>query len=439
MRRSLVVVLALAAGCKAPAPEVRTRARAISPAEAPDLDPAPQQARFHLTAAALPDGAPYLYAYEGQNPGPTIRVQRGDTVTVELTNQLDAPTTIHWHGLHVPFDMDGVAWMRSPVGAGETFTYSFTVNQVGTFWYHPHFNTHQQVEGGLYGAFIVEDPAEPVADQDVVLIFDAEAEARAPSPTHGHGKLTTKWRVNGLERPTLEAAGGTVVRARLLNAASAGYLALRAPELRVIAHDQGLASALETPELLVLGPGDRAEVEWRIGEAGFTLETLPYSLNGGLAFGDPTPLLDVAVTAPAPAPAGLAWAFDGAAPTTDPGATDIVYAFAGSDRTGVWMINGERFPNVTIHELPVGQPRIIEVRNLSPSEHPFHTHGMSFEVLSINGQAPAARRVEDTLNLGIRDAVRLLVRPEVPGDWMTHCHILPHAEDGMMTVLRVTP
>ena len=59
--------------------------------------------------------------------------------------------------------------------------------------------------------------------------------------------------------------------------------------------------------------GDRAEVEWRIGEAGFTLETLPYSLNGGLAFGDPTPLLDVAVTAPAPAPAGLAWAFDGAA------------------------------------------------------------------------------------------------------------------------------
>ncbi|MCB9645447.1 MAG: multicopper oxidase domain-containing protein [Deltaproteobacteria bacterium] len=94
---------------------------------------------------------------------------------------------------------------------------------------------------------------------------------------------------------------------------------------------------------------------------------------------------------------------------------------------------------MTIHELPVGQPRIIEVRNLSPSEHPFHTHGMSFEVLSINGQAPAARRVEDTLNLGIRDAVRLLVRPEVPGDWMTHCHILPHAEDGMMTVLRVTP
>jgi FtsP/CotA-like multicopper oxidase with cupredoxin domain len=437
--RRLVLLALLLAGCRAPAPEVSRRGRAISPAEAPDLDPAPGQARFRLTAAARPDAAPYLYAYEGQNPGPTLRVQRGDVVTVELVNQLPDPTTIHWHGLHVPFEMDGVAWMRAPVGPGETFTYTFTVSQVGTFWYHPHFNTHQQVEGGLYGALIVEAPTEPRADQDVVLIFDAEAEARAGDPVHGHGALRTAWRVNGQRRPTLAVVGGQVVRARLLNAASAGYLALRAPQLRVIAHDQGLLSAPEDPALLVLSPGDRAEVEWRIGADGFTLETLPYSLNGGLAYGDPIPLLDVAVSAPGPAPGGLAWAFDGATPTPDPGAPDLVYAFAGSDRTGVWMINGERFPNVTVHSIPLGAPRIIEVRNLSPSEHPFHPHGMSFEVLSVNGRPPAARQVEDTLNLAIRDVVRLRVVPEVPGDWMTHCHILPHAEDGMMTVLRVTP
>ena len=130
MKRLLFFALVLAAGCKAPAPDVRTRARAISPAEAPDLDPAPGQARFLLTAAALPDGSPYLYAYEGQNPGPTIRVQRGDTVTVELDNQLDAPTTIHWHGVRVPDEMDGTPRVQAPVEPGGTFTYPFWLTRL---------------------------------------------------------------------------------------------------------------------------------------------------------------------------------------------------------------------------------------------------------------------------------------------------------------------
>ena len=137
------------------------------------------------------------------------------------------------------------------------------------------------------------------------------------------------------------------------------------------------------------------------------------------------------------APAAPTYRFSGAAPSPDPGYADIVYAFAGSDRTGTWRINGEAFPDVTIETIPAGERRIIEVRNLSPSEHPFHIHGMSFEVLSVNGVPPAYQRIEDTLNLKIRDRVRLAVQTNNRGDWMTHCHILEHAEDGMMTVLRV--
>lgn len=434
--------LALAA-CKSsdPAPEASAgkARRAVSPpAEAVDLDPDPDVVQVELTAARREDGA-YAFAYNGQNPGPTIRAKVGDELVVTLVNQLDAPTTIHWHGAGAPFEMDGVPWMRDPTAPGGTFEYRFPLNKPGTFWYHPHFDTSGQVEGGLYGALVVTDPAEPSPDEDLVLIFDAADELlpSGPRPAHGHGKLVTKWRINGAEDGQLTLPGGASVRARIVNAANAGFLALRWPGMRVIGNDQGLLAAAESPELLLLGPGDRADVEWSVGEDAFTVEALPYTLNGGLTSGDPKPVLQVNVDSPAPAPTPLAWPFDGAAPSPDPGHTDIVYALAGSDRTGRWVINGETFPNVTIEEVALGEVVIVEVRNLSPTEHPFHMHGQPFEVLSINGEAPPRRRIEDTINVGIRDVVRLRLPTINPGDWMVHCHILPHADDGMMTVLRV--
>ncbi|MFO0745667.1 MAG: multicopper oxidase domain-containing protein [Myxococcota bacterium] len=102
------------------------------------------------------------------------------------------------------------------------------------------------------------------------------------------------------------------------------------------------------------------------------------------------------------------------------------------------MINGETFPDVTIPEVALGADVTLEVRNLSPTHHPFHLHGMPFEVLSQNGVVPAHKTIEDTLDLGLRDVARLRVHADNPGDWMAHCHILPHAH-GMMTILRVSP
>ena len=101
------------------------------------------------------------------------------------------------------------------------------------------------------------------------------------------------------------------------------------------------------------------------------------------------------------------------------------------------MINGEVFPEVTIPEVGRAETAVIEVRNLSAAEHPFHLHGQSFEVLSIDGVPPNHRWVEDTLNVGIRQTLRLQVTNPTSGDWMAHCHILGHAEQGMMTLLRV--
>lgn len=415
---------------------------------AEDLDPSDEVVRVRLEAGLLERPGAFFAAYNGLNPGPVIRARRGQVLEVELLNGLDNPTTIHWHGSGAPFEMDGVAWMGAPVAPGERFVYRFTLNRVGTFWYHPHFDTERQVDGGLYGLLIVEDPEEPQVDEEIWLVLDTESEYDAEQDAlpvgdvrrhaHGHGRLRERWLINGAPAPaTVRVRGGQRVRVRILNASSTSYLDLRGEQLRQIASDQGLLPAPVAQERLVLSHGDRAELEWSVGQEGWTVSTAPYSLNGGSALGERAPLLNVVVDEPAPAPAPVEWPTSPSAPSPDPGYADISYAFAGSDRTGLWLINGERFPEVTIEEVALGTEPIIEVRNLSPTEHSFHLHGVLFEVLSVNDEPPATRTIEDTFNLAIRDRVRMRVLADNPGDWMLHCHILPHAADGMMTILRV--
>ncbi len=308
---------------------------------------------------------------------------------------------------------------------------------------------------------VVEDPSEPKLDDELILVFDQWHERAADSPTaHGHAMLPepddsdqvhgadpadsnarestlrARWTVNGHLSPRWETPGGRAVRVRLLNASNSGYLDLRWPTIRQIAGDQGLLPRLIESERIVLAPGDRAEVEWLIGEQGFTVSSAPYSVFGS-GIGAAVPLMDVVVIHPQPLPEEPAWKFVEANPTRDPGSTDVVYTFSGDVHTDDWRINGEKFPDVTIASLPFGTEAVIEVRNSSPTEHPFHLHGHAFEVLSVNGARPPLRRIEDTWNLGIRDIARLRLVADNSGEWMAHCHILPHADGGMMTVLRV--
>ena len=394
------------------------RPELTSPAEAIDLDDAADVVRVQLTAAATESG----YAYNEQVPGPTLRATLGDTLVVEFQNDLETPTTIHWHGVHVPWEMDGVTWMGSPIPAGGSFTYTFPLDQVGTFWYHPHFDTAHQMDLGLYGVLIVEDPDAPDMDE-LVVVFDAPDEVMTDEHHHPEG-TELGWTANGLVDPIFWGDGPT--RVRVLNASNTGYLALNAPGKR-IASDQGWVAHTE-PEQVVLGPGDRVELEWTTDG---DLTTAPYSLQGGPTLGDDIRVL----TAEGCEGSSEAWPELTDAPTLDPGHTDIVYVFQGGPEG--WLINGESFPEVTIEEVALGDSAIIEVRNLSPSHHPFHLHGMAFEVLSIDGVAPAARTLEDNLDIPLYGVARLRLEATNPGDWMTHCHILPHAEGGMMTVLRV--
>lgn len=421
-------------------------------ANAQDLDPADDVVHVRLTAAPATHSITDWrtgevrtvegYAYNGTVPGPTIRAKVGDTVIVDVENTLDVPTTVHWHGLDVPVEMDGVPWMRDPVGAGETHTYTFTVESPLTAWYHPHFDTVHQVDRGLYGVFVVEDPSEPAVDQDVVVVLDDWAETQGDAAyadaIHGAHGLEGWWTANGVVDPALPVVGGETLRLRLLNASNHGYVDLHMAGAELLARDQGLLPAREEVDGEVVGPGDRVELLVRPAESDLGLMDAPYSLNGGTVHGEPVARLSLPITEPA-APAGaLGWAWSEEAPTADPGHTDIVWTFQGSIHGDDWMISGERFPDVTVPEVPLGEELIVEVRNLSATEHPFHQHGAHFEVLSIDGIAPPRRQVEDTVNIPLFGLARLRMVPTRPGDWMSHCHILPHADGGMMTVLRVT-
>ncbi|MBK8050265.1 MAG: multicopper oxidase domain-containing protein [Anaerolineales bacterium] len=121
------------------------------------------------------------WTYNGSVPGPMIRVTEGDKVRVVLKNELPEPTTIHWHGVTVPNSMDGVPGMtQEAVKPGESFTYEFTAQPAGTYWYHPHANSDQQIGIGLYAPLLIEPKAEAasVADVDVTMMLGEWARRR---------------------------------------------------------------------------------------------------------------------------------------------------------------------------------------------------------------------------------------------------------------------
>lgn len=409
-----------------PEPEVAESAPAFARIpDAQDLDPADDvvEVRFVATTASHDLGRGVVvegYGYGGASPGPTVRAKVGDEVVVHLDNELDVPTTLHWHGLKVPEAVDGVTWMRDPVAAGASATVRFTVSQAGTFWVHPHIDTARQVDLGLYAAVVVEAPSPPFVDDDVVLVLDRWGEV-------GDAEQE-RWSVNGRLQPHWEREASGLVRARLVNASNHGWLVL--PDVTVVGLDQGLLAAPQTG--VTLSPGDRADVLLDMSGEGALIAT-PSSAAGEV-FGAPAAVLTwAAPERDTPAPS---WPSSVRAPTPDPGGTAVRYTLTGSDAGG-WEINGETFPDITIEQLTLGSTEVIEVRNASGSRHPFHIHGLTFEVLSVDGVAPEQRLVEDTLDVGIGSVVRLLVVADNPGDWMVHCHLLGHAEQGMMTVLSV--
>lgn len=214
----------------------------IAPFEAPTAENTstkPGEVSYELEARvariALADGHwASMWTYNGSMPGPTLEARVGDRIRVHLTNSLPVATTVHWHGMRLPADMDGVPGPQTTIAPGADFTYEFTALDAGTFWYHPHVSSAEQVERGLYGAIVVRDDKEPEVTgehvavlDDVLLADDGELARFSTSPMQAMvGRQGNVLLVNGRARPSLAAVPAGLHRFRFVDAATARYFRL---------------------------------------------------------------------------------------------------------------------------------------------------------------------------------------------------------------------
>lgn len=430
--------------------------------EPADLNPDPRIVEINLTAKladveVAPGKLVHAWTYDGGLPGPLIKTRVGDRVIVHFKNELKEPTTVHWHGVRVPIEMDGVPDISQPeVKQGETFLYDFVVRDAGLYWYHPHVMSAAQVGFGLYGALLVEDPDDGVgvADQVTIVLSDIGFDVKGvlePADSGGSagmvfGREGDYVLVNGRTRPTLKARPGAPQRWRIVNTAKSRffYLDLEGQPFTVIGVDGGLQEKPVTSDILLVTPGERVDViVTPKGKAGtpLTLRAMLYNRGyGSVQYRSVEDVMFVEFTAQPPvtsAPVRVSRALplpkvEGATPVK------VVLTLPPMENgKSEFRVNGVPFWKAEPFLAKLGETQLWIVNNDSDWDHPFHLHGFFFQVIDDKGQPVRPLALKDTVNIPMKTTTRLLVTfDERPGEWMFHCHILDHADGGLMgTVL----
>lgn len=416
--------------------------------------------------------------------GPVVRVRSGDTVPFRVENRLDEETTLHWHGLLVPSQVDGGP--HNTIKPGAVWSPEITIKQPAcTAWYHPHphGNTARQVYSGLAGMMIVSDGADrarglpadygvddlPIVLQDKRFGRNGELVYEPGMMDIMHGFQGDTLLVNGAIAPEAGVPAG-IVRLRLLNAANARVFDLRFSDRRpffVIAGDGGLLGKLVEVRRLLVAPGERYEVLVDFADRrSVDLVTAPDAGHGpGMMMMGP-PRRPAGATEllmrfkPAPALKALVASLPRQLATlAEP---DVKSAVArrtfelnsmgmgmmgmgmmsrpggGHDARHMMGINGRSFAMGRVDvTAKLGTTEVWEISaGGMPMAHPFHVHGASFRILSKNGAGPAAYEAGWKDVVLVEDHAEILVRFENPAQskmpFMYHCHILEHEDHGMM-------
>lgn len=422
----------------------------------------PDVVEVHLTArnasvSLSADTTLDMMTYEGQVPGPLLTAKVGDEIVVHFTNELDEETTVHWHGLRISDQMDGSPRIQAPVQPGETFVYRFVAPEAGTFWYHPHVRAHEQVEKGLYGTIVIRDADDPeyslermVVLDDILLDPDAPGMfppflASHPEVMHGRygNVLLTNGRVS--EEARTSATRGEVERWRVVNVANARTMELtvEGATFRVIGVDGGKLREPYTVDRLFVPVGQRYDLEVSYGEAGEArLVSNVATLNdAGDVVEVGIPVLAVDVADSTAAPRIVEWPVLPERPARAEAMTVTMMFEASMDPFGGlrWSINGEEHHEGPLFTFQQGDTVRMRLVNTQGPEHPFHLHGQFFEVVD-GGAVPGPQQgLKDTVLVPGLQTVEIVAYLDNPGQWMAHCHILEHAQLGMMTEIVVEP
>lgn len=417
-----------------------------------------------------------IWGYDGNVPGPLLRYRQGDTVRVRLENDLPDPTSIHWHGVAIDNRMDGVVGLtQTAVGPGERFDYEFIVPDPGTFWYHTHNQSWEQMARGLYGVLIVDEHDAPAVDQDLLFVIDdwrLRRDGQIDADTFGDmhdwahaGRLGNRLTVNGADRPQISVKSGDRIRLRLVNTANARIfrLDLRSPDHAgaMIAVDGfPLASPQELSEAIDLAPGQRVDVILDMaGDPGGRVAIREISTGESFEcaqfvydnMGDKKPPTDRPIAAlPAwrnhmPVDIAAAREIDlhmtGGAMGMMSGAMHrgrMMPMGALVDARKVWAFNGVAGDlDRPLARLRRGEHALVDIRNDTRWPHAMHLHGHHFQVVRRNGRPVADTPWRDTELVHPMEQVTLGLVADNPGKWLFHCHMLEHQAGGMKTWIDV--
>ena len=435
--------------------------------EPADRNPDPRILEIDVTARVAevevaPGSRVKAWTYDGLMPGPFIRAKVGDRLIVHFTNNLPEPSTIHWHGVRVPIEMDGVPGISQPeVKPGDSFVYDFVVRDAGLFWYHPHHMSAAQVGFGLYGALLVEDPNDSVgvADQVTMVLSDIgfdksgtlDAADSGGAAGDVFGREGDHVLLNGRKAPALHVRSGAPQRWRIVNTARSRFflLDLQGQKFTVIGSDGGLQERPTTSEILLITPGERVDVI--VAPTGAPGSEMPvYSMlynrgYGSVEFRSIEQVLTLAFTTdPAMTPPPPPAVSRVIVPPSAAGATrvDLTLTLPAMDSAGhsEFQINGFPYPKAKPYRAALGETQLWVIKNDTKWDHPFHLHGYFFMPVDEKGEPLRPMAWKDTINIPMNATARVLVTfDERPGTWMFHCHILDHAEIGLMGTVHVGP
>ena len=456
--------------------------RFSDPVIAKNLSSKPRTVEIDLEASTtrlkiLNNKSTEVFAYNSTIPGPTIEAYEGDHLIIHFKNNLQEPTTVHWHGLHIPSDQDGNP--MSPVLSGQKRDYIFDIpfGTAGTYWYHPHTEglTASQVAKGLYGGFVVRSASDPIPSsikENIILLsdnrFDVNGEIEANTKLDQmNGREGNIIFVNGQTQPELIVISGEVRRLRIINASSARYYLLNIPKhnLILIGTDGGLIESPVVQKEILLAPGERIEVLVRFnGKPDDKTDLRSLSYDRGIMAEAPasmggmtsmptnqemkmTQTTTKAITLLRFQYARTAVVSSGAIPssfrqipaTSIQGAEKRSFTFSENMESLDFRINGKKYDSTRVDtRTKLGKTEIWSIANQGDMDHPFHLHGFSFQVLDRNGIPEPFRAWKDTVNIIKNQTVSFVVRFEdFPGKRMYHCHILDHEQLGMMGILQV--
>lgn len=398
-----------------------------------------------VTAQILPagDGTTEMLGYNGTSPGPELRFKQGDTVDIRFENAIGEGSAVHWHGIRIKNAMDGVPYMTQPmVEDGEAFDYRFVVPDAGTYWYHSHNRSWEQVARGLYGPLIVEESTPPDVDHDITVILDDWRIERTGEIVENFGNRHDFSHAGRLG--TYAKAISSVqkvrskdrVRLRFINSATARIFPLQISGLegKVVALDGMPLNEPREIEETFIAPAQRMDVIADVTDTirfVFATRGEPYLLGEIALDGENTSIERPAINVLPPANVPSASAPDRKLTLRMQGGA-MGGAHQGDD---IWSFDGiSGMPDEPWVRVSRGEVVQITLSNETSFPHGIHLHGHHFFELEPDGALGAYR---DTSLLQRQEKRDILCVFDNPGKWLFHCHMLGHAASGMRTWIEV--